>query len=318
MRKLLTILLVVLFLGGCNHSEQIDGPRKIDFGSKVTKTDLVENVTDLQQQDVKVYGSYSLDGRVGNLFDAERLYYDNALPGWVYDNTQYWINGALYRFGAVSPYYVACSFSDYTGKTTITNYSSNSDADDLLYAATDRDLRNDDDFSTVLLQFRHACAAVEFELINGSNSAVTDVRNIRLVGLHNTGNFIFDSAGAEWVLYGTTVDPNSAVQPFGGACTLPDGGLPVNVDVRYPLYDGGAIMVLPQTVYKTPVTLHLEYIKEGDAEYAVRDIELGNLGGYAPHEWKAGEKYKYTMTITDNTITFSVEVLPWVDHYVDL
>lgn len=318
MRKLLTILIAVLVLGGCNHSEPIGGPRKIDFGSKVTRADLIENATDLQKQDIKVYGSYNLDGRVGNQFDAERLYYDNTLPGWVYDNTQYWIGGALYHFCAVSPYYASCTYSDDEGKTTIENYSSETGAEDLLYAATDRDLRGNNDFSAVVLNFHHACAAVEFELINGSSSVVTDVRNIRLVGLQNRGNFVFDATGGEWVMDGTTVDPNAADQPFGGVCILPDGGLPVNINVKHPLYDGGAVFVLPQTIYKTPVTLHLEYIKEDDAEYAIRNIELGNIAGDVPTEWKAGEKYKYTMTITDNTIAFAVTVLPWVDHYVDL
>lgn len=84
------------------------------------------------------------------------------------------------------------------------------------------------------------------------------------------------------------------------------------------LYDNGAILVLPQTVYKTTIKLHLEYIKQGDTEYAIRNIELGWLGSNTPTEWKSGEKYEYNLTITDNTITTEVKVVDWVDHYVDL
>jgi hypothetical protein len=62
----------------------------------------------------------------------------------------------------------------------------------------------------------------------------------------------------------------------------------------------------------------LEYIKEGDAEYAVRNIRLGWLDGVRPTEWKAGEKYEYNLTITDNTITAEVIVVDWIDDYVDL
>jgi hypothetical protein len=62
----------------------------------------------------------------------------------------------------------------------------------------------------------------------------------------------------------------------------------------------------------------LEYIKQGAAEYAIRNIELGWLGGLTPTEWKPGEKYEYDLTITDNTITFEVNVVDWIDHYVDL
>ncbi len=318
MRKLLTILLVMSILSGCDHSEPIDAPRTINFGSKVTKSDLIEDAIELRTQDIQVYGSYNLDGRVGNQFDGERLYYNNLLPGWDYDNTQFWISSALYHFCAVSPYDVPCSYSDADGKATLSNYSSDVTADDLLYAAVDRDLRGGDDFSAVVLPFKHACAAVEFVLVNASTRVVTNVRNIRLVGLHNTGDFVFDSAGGEWIFDGTVVEPDSPEQPFTAVCTLPAGGLPVNVDAEHSLYDSGAVLVLPQSIYKTPVTLHLEYIKEGDAEYAVRDIELGYLNGDVPREWNAGEKYKYRMTITDNTIAFTVTEIPWVDHYVEL
>lgn len=317
MRKLLTIFVVVLVLGGCDHSEPV-GPRSISFGSSVSRTELIEDVVGLQKQDVKVYGSYNLDGRVGNQFYGEMLYYDNSLPGWTYDNTQFWISGAYYYFSAVTPYYTPSTFTDDGGKTTILNYSSDVAADDLLYAATVRDLSSSDDFSTVQLQFHHACSAVEFVLINASTRVVTNVRNVRLVGLHNTGDFVFDSTSAEWILDESRVEPNSAEQPFTAVCTLPAGGLPVDIAAEHSLYDSGAVLVLPQTVYKTPVTLHLEYIKEGDAEYAVRDIQLGYIEGKVPTEWKAGEKYKYRLTITDNTITFSVVEVPWVDRYVDL
>jgi hypothetical protein len=99
---------------------------------------------------------------------------------------------------------------------------------------------------------------------------------------------------------------------------LPNGGLSVNLNVKHSLYDNGAILVLPQTIYKTAVTLHLEYIKQGDAEYAIRNIELGWLQGKVPTEWKPGEKYEYNLTITDNTITNEVRVIDWIDHYVGL
>ena len=157
----------------------------------------------------------------------------------------------------------------------------------------------------------------QFNIINASNATLTNVRNIRLVGLHNVGTFSFGADGsAGWSFEGSVLNEYS--QAFGGACTLPNNGLPVNLNVKHPLYDVGAILVLPQTIYKTDVTLHLEYVKAGDAEYAVRNIELGWLAGNVPTEWKAGEKYEYNLTITDNTITTEVLVVDWIDHYVDL
>jgi hypothetical protein len=279
----------------------------------------VENVHDLQQQQLKLFGAYTLDERTTRVFDAERLYYDASLPGWDYAMPQYWIMNAAYRFCAVAPYTIPCTFSEEEGKVTISNFSGNTGCADVLYAAAERNLKDNEDFSTVSLHFRHACAAVQFNLVNASNQVLKDVRNIRLVGLKNRGDFSFSSTGAvSWAFDGTTIGATDTEQPYGGVCTLPGGGLPVNLNVKYPLYDEKALIILPQTVYKTEITLHLEYIKEGDAEYAVRNIRLGWLDGVRPTEWKAGEKYEYNLTITDNTITAEVIVVDWIDDYVDL
>ena len=212
-----------------------------------------------------------------------------------------------------------CTFSISDNRVSFSNFESSTDGPDLLYSAAVRHLSEEEDYSAVSLQFHHACSAVQFNLVNASNATLTDVRNIRLVGLHNRGVFSFGADGTvSWMLDESTVSANAVSQPFGGTCVLPNGGLPVNIEVKHSLYDNGTILVLPQTVYKTAVTLHLEYIKQGDAEYAIRDIELGWLGGITPTEWKAGEKYEYNLTITDNTITTEVRVVDWVDHYVDL
>ena len=318
MRKVLTIVLALLVLGGCNHSEPIGDSRKIGFASQINRT-LIEDISDLQQHELKLFGAYTLDERTARVFDAERLYYDATLPGWDYAIPQYWIMGAAYRFCAVCPYFTPCTFSDEEGKVTISDYSGGTGGVDILYASAERDLAVNEDFSTVPLHFRHACAAVQFNLINASNSTLTDVRNIRLVGLQNRGYFTFDSKGSSgWVLDGSTIGADDYNQPFGGICTLPSSGLPVNLNVKYPLYNEQVLLVLPQSVYKTAITLHLEYIKQGDTEYAVRNIELGWLGGNTPTEWKPGEKYEYNLTITDNTITAEVIVVDWIDNFVDL
>ena len=318
-------LLSLLALVGCNHStpiEPMDELREIGFAgyARQINRSLVENLEDLQEQELKLYGSYTLDGNTARLFDAERLFYDSTLPGWDYTTTQYWMMGASYHFYSLSPYTTYCTFSETQNAVTILDYESSTDSEDLLYATASRDLSVAADFSAVMFQFRHACAAVQFNLVNASNSVLTDVRNIRLVGLYNKGNFRFAADGsAAWTLNtSTTIQPNADVQPFAGVCILPEGGLPVNLTVEHPLYENGAILVLPQSIYKSSVTLHLEYKKAGDSEYAIRDIQLGMLGGVTPTEWKAGELYKYKLNITDNTITAEVTVVDWVDDYVDL
>lgn len=277
---------------------------------------IVEDLEDLQQQEIRLFGSFDINGKTANLFNAERLYYDSELPGWNYDNTQFWIKGAQYRFSAICPYMVEGTYSDADGRVTIEGYVGSSDSPDLMYATSERDLAAAEDYSVVPFNFHHACASVQFNIVNASNAPLLQVRNLRLVGLQNRGNFTFDTAGnAEWELDGTTETGDA----YAGTCVLPDGGLPVNLNVQHPLYENGALLVLPQSVYKTGITLHLEYLMaNSDGVYNIRDIELGWSGGAAPTEWKAGVKYVYTMTITENTATLNVMVVDWVDHYVDL
>ena len=318
MRKVLAIVLTAFVVSGCSNTSPIDEPRHIGFSSLVTRS-LIDSTEALREQEIKIYGAYHLDGNTARLFDAERLYYDALLPGWDYSSTQYWIRGASYHFFAVCPYATPCNFSDGRDLVSITNYEGSAEGEDLLYATAARDLALQEDYSPVQLHLHHACAALQFNLVNASNSVLTDVRNIYLVGLYNKGTFRFDYDGtSSWTLEGSPLAASAALQPFAGVCTLPEGGLPVNIDVEHSLYDNGAILVLPQNIYKSSVTLHIEYKKQGDAEYAVRDIQLGMLGGATPTEWKAGEKYKYNFNITDNTITTEVRVVPWVDNYVDL
>ena len=318
MRKVLIIALTALVLVGCNDTKPIEESRKIGFASQMPRS-LIENVSDLQKQELKLYASYTLDGRSARVFDAERLYYNRQIPGWDYAVPQYWMMGASYNFYAICPYEVNCSFSEAQNAVTVIDYESSTDGADLLYATTTRDNTEDDDFSTVMLGFHHACAAVEFNIVNASNSTLIDVRNVRLVGLYNKGNLRISADGSvAWTLASQTVQSNAAIQPFAGTCVLPEGGLPVNLTVEHPLYENGAIVVLPQSIYKSTATLHLEYKKTGDSEYAVRDIQLGMLGGVTPTEWKAGSRYKYNLNITDNTITTEVRVVDWIDNYVDL
>lgn len=317
MRKFgIIVVLSLLVSVGCDRPAPIEGPREISFSSQYNRS-LIENVEDLQKEDVKVFGSYTLDGNTAVQFNGTRLYYDAELPGWNYDDKQFWISKAVYNFYAIAPYEATeCTFSAEDGTVTINDYESGSGLNDLLYAATTRDLTDNDDFSAVPLVFRHACAAVRFNLVNASNATVTDIRNIYIVGLQNKGDFTLKADGsASWVLDGSTVSDRNI---FGGSCTLPTGGLPVNINTKYPLYDYETVLVLPQSIYKTPTTLHLEYVKQGDSEYAIRNIELGMLGGSTPTEWKAGEAYEYNMTITDNTITTEVKVVDWIEHNVEL
>ena len=317
MRKLLAFVFTVLVLVGCTNPEPLDGLHQIGFASQLSRA-IVEGVEGLQTGGILLFASYTLDNHTATLLDKEQLSYNNG--AWDYTNKRYWVNGIYYRFCAVHPYNIQnnCTY-DNNGEVTI-NYTGNTDSADLLYTAATRDLRNSEDYSAVPLHFKHACAALDFRIINASSNTITAVRNIYLTNLYNQGTFYFDTLGtAEWSNVTNRITDTNIY--YDSQCTLPTNTtLPVNVSVKHPLFDNGALLVVPQFVYKTDVKLHLEYSTStgNNKTYTNRDISLGTIGGTSPTEWELGKKYTYTLTITNDYITSDVVVVDWIDHYVDL
>lgn len=318
MRKLLAFVFTVLVLVGCTSPEPLDGLHQIGFASQLSRA-VVEGISDLQSGGILLFASYTLDNQTASLLDNEKLYYNNG--AWDYTNKRYWVNGIYYRFCAVHPYNIKnnCTY-DNNGEVTI-NYTGNTTSADLLYTATTRDLQYSEDYSAVPLHFNHACAALDFRIVNASGNAITDIRNIYLTGLYNQGNFYFDILGtAEWQITGNRITATNVY--YDDKCTLPTNNtLPVDVNRKHPLFDTGVLLVVPQEIYKQGVKLCLQYLTSTsnyNKTYIAREILLGNIGGSAPTEWVAGQKYTYTLTITDDYITSDVVVVDWVDHYVDL
>lgn len=314
MRKFCLMAILPFALLACNRPEVKEPSREIGFASQTTRA-IVEGKEDLYTADIKIFGTLNVDGTILRLFDAEKLYYNSALADWDYDNTRYWTPQLEHRFCALWPYDTACTFSDNEAVVTI-NHTAEADGADLLYAVASRTPINDEDYSAVSLNFNHACAAVQFNIINASDREVYSVSNIYLVGLKNKGAFTFGVDGsAEWSLDDSVVDQDD-YSTYGGRTDLQH--LPVDLNQKQSLYTDGAIIVLPQEIVDTDVKIHFEITKQATDSPEAKEIMLGQIGGSAPKKWEAGKRYEYTMTITENSIVSNVKVVPWVDYYVDL
>ena len=314
MRKFYIIAISLFTLVGCRDS--VETPRHtIGFASQVNRS-IVEGVEDLRNgEGIKLFGTATLtSGDIIRLFDAEQLYFDTDLYDWNYVNTRYWAPQADHRFYALWPYDTNATFTDEDAKVTI-NHTADADGADLLYAVASRNLLYNEDYSTVSLSFRHACAALQFSIINASDAVVTNVSNIYLTGVQNKGTFTFDISGtSNWELDGSVVASTDRTT-FGGDNLT---NLAIDINTKHSLYAGGAVVVPPQEILNTEILLHLEIKKQGNATAEVKDVMLGKLGASAPIEWEAGKKYEYTLTVTENAIVSNVKVVPWIDHYVDL
>ena len=318
MRKFCIIAILMFVLIGCEKSIEI--PRQeIGFASQVSRS-VVDETADLYESGITLFGTVSLDNdEIIPLFDAEEpeeLYYSSSVGDWCYDNTKYWVPQAVHRFCALWPYDTNrnCSFT-YTDQlaTVSFNHTTSASGADLLYTTVTRDLVNSEDYSPVSLSFHHACAALQFNIINASNTDISEVKDIYLVGLYNSGTFSFSTDGtAGWVLDNP---PVASSDTFGGTKLT---NLQIDINKKHSLYSDGAILVLPQNIANTDVAFHVTITRSGSNTAEEKTIKLGKLGGSTPVKWEAGKKYEYTMTVKEDEIVSNVSVIPWVDHYVDL
>lgn len=312
MQRFFIFAAVALVLIGCNN--EMEAPRReIGFLSNVNRS-IINEVEQLYSggEGIKLFGTVSLDGKIIRLFDAEKLYHSSS-TGWVYDNTRYWVPQMEHRFCAIWPYNTNCTFSDNNASVSL-NHTTSSNGADLLYAVATRNLAENEDYSPVPITLHHACAALQFSIINASDVEVSSVSDIYLVGLQDKGSFTFGVDGtANWTLSDSVVAATDKTT-FGGNDL---SNLAININKKNSLYEGGAILVLPQEIANKDVKFHLVF-KKSNANPEEKTIELGKLGGAAPTKWEAGKRYEYTLTVTENKIVSNVNIVPWVEHYVDL
>lgn len=326
MRRLFNIAVAIAFvitLHSCNRGEERGGAPAILFRSAVEQSrgGLVESVSDMHERGISIMGAIeSGNGNKSLLFDHEHLAYDESL-GWHYGTARYWMRGMKYHFTAIYPYNDSdYSYDTASGTVTCLGYNAGERHlnTDLMYAVAERDLSDMNatpDYSAVELPFEHACSAVEFRLRNSSNATITAVTDVSLVGVCAEGDFSLSAAGVPtW-----SIDTSNRVtnhDTFGGVCTLPAGGLPVNTEYYHSIYDSKVLTMLPQRISKSGATLHFNIRIEGSSTVFPHEVNLGNIA--STPQWDAGTRYIYNLTLTDETITFEVSVVDWIEDFIEL
>ncbi|MBQ3259909.1 MAG: fimbrillin family protein [Alistipes sp.] len=326
MRRLFNIavaLALLTTLHSCNRGEERGGAPAILFRSEVEQCrgGLIEGVADMRERGISIMGAIeNSNGDKSLVFDHEHLAYDESL-GWNYGDTRYWIRGMKYHFTAIYPYDDSdYSYDTASGTVTCLGYNAGERHlnTDFMYAVAERDLsdmNSTPDYSAVELPFKHACAAVEFRLRNSSNATITAVTDVSLVGVCAEGDFSLAADGTPtW-----DIDTSNRVtnhDTFGGICTLPAGGLPVNTSYFHSIYDSQVLTMLPQRVSKSGATLHFNIRIEGSSTVFPHEVNLGNIA--STPKWDAGTRYIYNLTLTDETITFDVTVVDWIEDFIEL
>lgn len=308
-----------LLLAACQNHRIEDEREAISFRSPTTKSrTVIGGDTDLQNACTPAHDgggeAIGIMGTVFNdhndytlLFDNEALTYNTY---WSYSPVRYWIRGALHNFLAIYPRQESgvYTFDRENGILLWNDITLSTENNiDVMYAAAERDLSLPEATTDpVQLKFQHAFALLEFRFVNASDSNVSSVTNISLYNLYHKGKFGFNKYGESGF---ELMGERAAVDTYVGRCDATN--IPVDISKHYNLFANvGAVVVMPQAVYKQGVMLRL---KVGST---TSDVNLGDFS--TAYEWEAGKKYVYTLTRTSSDITFDVRVVDWVEDFIEL
>lgn len=291
----------------------------IAFGAGLESKAAIESADGLRASGIGVFADCGGDAA---LFSNERVYWSS---GWTYDNIKYWTR-APHVFAAVHPYSTAgsvgsgtASFNRADGSLTISCTSGlNLGTRDLMYSQVSLPAGTYTNSSgyTVRFPMHHACAAVEFKVVNASAGTVTNVRNPRLSALRYKGTASVSAAGVlSWAVSPDVVSGSEYSQNEVTVATLPVSGN-INDEATWrDVYSDGAVMVVPQEIYTRGVMFSFMF-NDRNGTSKTYTFDLGD--GKTVRNWVAGKRYTYIATITPDYIRLNVIVRDWIENEYDL
>ena len=301
---------------------------------------LVTSAQELQSYDISLLSAAVLAGNTYGIFNNDVLTYSTTAGEWGYENIRYWIPEAKYTFGAFAPYAsttssggknisngtVSNSGSATDPSITITDYitgktnSFDARSEDLLYASYTRDNTYTSDYSAVPLQFNHLLACVSFYIRNTTDTDITHIDGIELVGHQYKCNII--NVG----ISSAVLTPDSEVVDSGenyfdgedrdGTAEVPFLPKAMTEEQFKSLFDCENLTVLPQTVFGKGVQLKFTIHYSNSSEFVVYTGNLGSIESIPA--WEQGKKYRYNITISSENIYFQLVEVPWIEHEIEL
>ena len=283
----------------------------ISFAPKSVETRaLVNNVTDLQSQTLKIWDIWS---------GQTDPYIDNTLEytpsGWLYgtDNTYYWEDGTHKFFSYTNGAGTFTNNKLFVSKTLTT---AEANQVDILFsdiftttAATWKSAEGHTPNTPVPLDFKHLLTSVAFVVKNGTDNDV--VVNSVKDSIPNIGSATVDFSGTVVsVDYGAVTAGTSLPVTFAGILvsdlTLSAGdSLDVlnQKDVPMALADYEYYLTWPRTFEEGGVKVKLSYTMGGTPYDKVVSIPATT--------WKRGNKNTYSLVILPTDIRLKFDVMPW-------
>ena len=267
----------------------------------------------------------------GNGFEAEKFTKQGSTNEFLPDTPLFWQAGSELRFFAINPVQTdwhgtltidknSASFSNVSIPTNIENQK------DLVIGSKTVQANNYMDGKGVDLTLNHILSQINFKAINTNKRLTYHIAAIRIVNAKNGGSYSFDPTQSQtgvWagnqsdavtyeldfknnviVLNGTDGNTEAFLTHKGhGAMLVPQTLTPWNgkeVVENTAQFDGGSYIALLVNVCFTNGTYVYPKKANGDEDYGWIAIPLpkNNAGGDKA-EWKMGNKYIYTLNLSE-------------------
>ena len=327
MKKAFVAILSLAALVACSQDVtlQRNDSAAISFDNFIEKKTRVATDPSTTTESLSEFSVWGFRGESSALvLQEERVYKTDE--GWVYDNLQYWNEGADYFFAAVSPVKHSQVEVDATGlcKTglgTITFTNTAAGDVDLIYASKLID-KSDVDASNpekVKLQFAHLLAKVKFSIAYDFPNALTTVavKDLKIANSPAVGTIDLTNERANWLW------------------TLPQTG--ETVTLEFGDIEKGAQFPLVNEYYESDkecLLIPADATRSYTITFMVEVYNNGVLAGEYPKTvtltdkaFVQGKNYNIKTVITPDNIVDGglkpiefevIEVEPWVDGDADI
>ena len=322
MKKAFVAILSLAALVACSQDVtlQRNDSAAISFDNFIEKKTRVAADPSTTTESLSEFSVWGFRGESSALVLQEERVYKTA-EGWVYDNLQYWNEGADYFFAAVSPVKHSQVEVDATGlcKTglgTITFTNTAAGDVDLIYASKliDKSNVNASNPEKVKLQFAHLLAKVKFSIAYDFPNALTTVavKDLKIANSPAVGTIDLTNERANWLW------------------TLPQTG--ETVTLEFGDIEKGAQFPLVNEYYESDkecLLIPADATRSYTITFMVEVYNNGVLAGEYPKTvtltdkaFVQGKNYNIKTVITPDNIVDGglkpiefevIEVEPWVD-----
>lgn len=331
MKRLLSILILACTLSACENDGVVSAPTPqgsaITFGSVETRVP-VTSADDILSFDVWAQRSLAPDTEYEenqsveylHILEGERVYRDDVLSPWQYDNIRYWVDDRTFHFFGVYPNNLTVNYGalpaqggfSCNGYMVTFDTPTTADVDLMTCFKSEVTTTSDTYPHSVDMQFKHELVNVRFKIVQdldkGRDDLSVRLNYISLINAKKKGWLLtsrYSSYTPTWSLDGTVQSytynwPNGKVMQTLEECR------------PWPWNDNGdsGLLLIPQTINtnnKVGLVLNYDVKYPEESEWRNKEVRLESLPAGA---WVGGTQVTYSIALYEENfiVVKSVDV----------